>query len=77
MAGLPMAFLAAGVRAVVGTLWDIDSAASRHFFEAFYAQLAGTDADLRDAFAAAQRSTRTAYPEPRDWAAFYFLGDWR
>ena len=38
---------------------------------------AGGSTDLRDAFRAAQAATRAAHPDPADWAAFYFLGDWR
>jgi hypothetical protein len=74
--GLPVAFLAAGARAVVGTQWEIETTVSRRFFEEFYAALATTQ-DLRDAFRAAQVSIRRQFTEPREWAAFYLLGDWR
>jgi hypothetical protein len=74
--GLPLAFLTAGARAVIGTQWDIETAASRHFFEELYGALAQAD-DLRDAFRAAQTATRRRFPDPERWAAFYLLGDWR
>jgi len=44
--------------------------------EQLYASLATTD-DLRDAFRAAQVSTRQKFLDPQRWAAFYLLGDWR
>lgn len=74
--GLPIAFLAAGAGAVVGTNIEIDSATARFFFERFYAQLAG-EVDLRDALRTAQVATRAQYPDTADWASFYFHGDWR
>jgi len=75
--GLPIAFLSAGARAVVGTFSPVATAVSRLFFERFYTEIAGGSTDLRDAFRAAQAATRAAHPDPADWAAFYFLGDWR
>jgi CHAT domain len=74
--GLPFAFLTAGVRAVIGTQWDIETKTSRYFFEQLYAGLQTAD-DLRDAFRSAQTSTRQQFPDPQRWAAFYLLGDWR
>jgi CHAT domain-containing protein len=74
--GLPIAFLTAGARAVIGCQQEIETATSRYFFEQLYAALVGAD-DLRDAFRAAQTATRRQYPDPDRWAAFYLLGDWR
>jgi hypothetical protein len=74
--GLPIAFLAAGARAIVGTQSEIETRVSRFFFEHFYASLDGAT-DLRDPFRSAQVATRTEFPAPGDWSAFYFLGDWR
>jgi hypothetical protein len=74
--GLPIAFLMAGAKAIIGTQWDIETTASRHFFEELYGALAHSD-DLRDAFRAAQAATRSRFPDPQLWAAFYVLGDWR
>ena len=74
--GLPIAFLTAGAKAVIGTQRDIETTTSRYFFEELYGALARTD-DLRDAFRAAQTATRQKFPDPLRWAAFYLLGDWR
>lgn len=75
LCGLPAALFAAGVRAVIGTLWDVDAHASRHFFVEFYTALRD-GAGTRDAFGQAQRATRERYPDGRDWGAFQFMGSW-
>ncbi len=73
--GLPASFFIGGVAALIGTLWRVRDAASRHFFAVFYrAYVGGTP--LLDAFVAAQRDTRVHFPQYRDWGAFYFAGDW-
>jgi hypothetical protein len=75
--GLPIAFLAAGVRAVIGTTTEISGAVSALFFETLYHAISAEHHDLRDAFRAAQTAARQAFPRPEDWASFYLLGDWR
>lgn len=71
--GLPAALLLAGVRSVVGTLWDVRTDAAEFFFTALYTQVrAGLSTDL--AFTRAQRQTRARYPVYRDWGAFCFIG---
>jgi hypothetical protein len=73
--GLPASFFIAGVTTLIGTLWRVRDRVSRCFFADFYrSYLAGTP--LLDAFVAAQRATRTQFPQYRDWGAFYFAGDW-
>ena len=74
--GLPLAFLSAGARAVIGTQWEIETTVARRFFEEFYAALGPHD-DVRDAFRAAQAAVKGEFPGPAQWAAFYLLGDWR
>jgi CHAT domain-containing protein len=71
--GLPAALLLAGVRCVVGTAWDVRSDTSEFFFVALYRGIAG-GASPREAFTAAQRATRTAFPVYRDWGAFVLSG---
>jgi len=73
--GLPASFFLAGVSTIVGTLWPVSDTACRTFFQALYANLRQR-CSKRDAFAAAQRQTRTEFPEHRDWGAFYLMGDW-
>jgi hypothetical protein len=74
--GIPIAFLRAGAQTVIGTLWEIETACSRVFFELLYTQLAG-GASRGDAFRAAQSQTRSQFPGERDWPAFFLIGDWR
>lgn len=71
--GLPAAFLLAGARAVIGTLWNVAGDASRAFFVALYGALGGGLPPV-EAFRVAQREVRRRFPHPRDWGAFYFLG---
>lgn len=76
MLGLSGAFLAAGSRAVVATLWDVDDATAARFMAAFYRELAA-GVPVGAALAAARRDL-AAHPEtaaPRHWAAFVVVGD--
>ena len=73
--GLPAAFLLAGARTLVGTLWPAEDSASETFFSELYARL-NDDLGLLEAYAAAQRTTRNGHPEYRDWGAFYLMGGW-
>ncbi|MFZ1692799.1 MAG: CHAT domain-containing protein [Flavobacteriales bacterium] len=73
--GLPAMLLLAGVRTIVGTMWEVEQHASERFFTAFYRVL-NTGASRLDAFGLAQRETREHHPEYRDWGAFQLIGDW-
>jgi hypothetical protein len=74
--GLAASLFRAGVRTLVGTLWPTGSRVCRTFFVALYRELR-SGASKRDAFARAQRETRTRHPQYRAWGAFYLMGDWR
>jgi CHAT domain-containing protein len=74
--GLSASLFLAGVRAIVGTLWPIEDETGAFFFRRLYKHLRDGE-DPLDCFAAAQRETRRAYPEYRDWGAFVYVGDWR
>jgi CHAT domain-containing protein/tetratricopeptide (TPR) repeat protein len=70
-------FLAAGVPSVVGSLWDIDDAASRRFFVAFHrALLAEGEALLavRDTQLALCRDRDPVLSHPASWAGFVSMG---
>jgi hypothetical protein len=73
--GLPAAFLAAGVKTLVGTLWPVHPEPSLAFFSALYESLAKNASKL-NAFRTAQLACRLRFPHYRDWGAFYFIGDW-
>ena len=71
--GLPAAFFLAGVQTIVATPWPVEGPAAATFFPAFYAAIEG-GASQRNAFAAAQSKTRSAFPQFRAWGAFYLMG---
>ncbi len=75
--GLSRAFLAAGARQVLASLWEVDDRATAALMERFYAGLRdGLPASraLRDAQAATrQDESRQA---PYFWAGFVLQGDW-
>jgi CHAT domain-containing protein len=71
--GLVASLLLAGVRCVVGTLWEVRSDTAADFFTSLYQQVK-TGVAPREAFTMAQRGTRARYPVYRDWGAFTFVG---
>lgn len=73
--GIPTALLIAGVRTIVGTLWNVESDTSRHFFTTFY-RLLKKNGSTKKAFVEAQALTRSAFPKYRDWGAFQLIGAW-
>jgi hypothetical protein len=74
--GLVGMLFAAGVKCIVGTLWQVQEAPARIFFETFHASLAAGK-DKLDAFRVAQLAVRAEHPEYRDWGAFTLVGNWR
>lgn len=73
---LSHAFLHAGARAVIATLWQVDDAATRSLAEAFYAERLGGHGPAA-ALAAAQRAMIAAGGEhaaPGYWAALTLFG---
>lgn len=73
--GLRRAFLAAGCRSVVATLWDVPDDSSRIFSTAFYsAMLAGRS--RIDALREARDLLKARHPQdPLHWAGFVLDGD--
>ena len=72
--GLPRAFLGAGARAVVGTLWPVGDIDAAQFMQSFYNQLATGDS-ARQALTAARTQALSATDDPVAWAAYTMLGD--
>lgn len=75
--GLPRAFLYAGARAVVYSLWRIDDQFTRTLMERFYAELKdgrGRAAALR---VAQLEQLHAGAVHPFLWAAVTLVGDWR
>jgi hypothetical protein len=72
--GIPAALFLAGVRSIVGTLWEARATAAEVFFVALYQQLVTGQATIAQAYRAAQDETRRAFPTYRDWGAFVLMG---
>jgi CHAT domain-containing protein len=74
--GMSRAFLAAGARAVVASLWAIDDQATMIFMEKFYSHLSGGESasvSLQKAMKGMRETEQ--YNEPRYWAPFFLIGD--
>ena len=74
--GMARAFLFAGARSVLSTLWAIDDEATMIFMKSFYQQLASGES----ASVALQRATKCLrdshdYSAPKYWAPFVLMGD--
>ena len=74
--GLTRAFLAAGARAVVASLWAIDDEATRLFMSFFYTRLrSGESASMSLQQARREMRKTPKYCKPKFWAAFFLIGD--
>jgi len=71
--GISANLLIAGVATIIGTLWPVETNATRFFFATFYECLRGA-VTKGEAFHKAQAETRSRYPQYRDWGAFYLVG---
>ncbi|CAH3045348.1 unnamed protein product [Porites evermanni] len=74
--GMARAFLFAGARSVLSTLWAIDDEATMMFMKSFYQQLASGES----ASVALQRAMKCLrdshdYSAPKYWAPFILMGD--
>ena len=77
VAALSRAFLSAGARSTVSTLWRISDNASTEFMRRFYANLSDGD-PAGDALRAAKlafRNSGSNLGHPRHWAAYVLNGD--
>ena len=71
--GLTRAFLYAGARSVISSLWDVDDATTAEFMQSFYAHWhAGRT--LAAALREAQLEARARHPHPYFWAPFQLAG---
>ena len=76
--GLTRAFLYAGARSVVVSLWDVSDPATAAYMTAFYGELrkgASKDVALQRAMIAVSRNPRCRHPF--FWAPFILVGDWQ
>ncbi len=73
MIGFARAFLAAGARSLIVSLWKVDDVATKALMTRFYEEYA-TDGDKGRALQRAMLAVREQYPDPRYWAGFVLLG---
>jgi CHAT domain-containing protein/tetratricopeptide (TPR) repeat protein len=76
--GMTRSFLQAGARAVLGTLWDVDDAATSRLLPEFHRRFvdgADTASALRGAQLAMLHGTERSFRSPSYWAAFQAVGE--
>ena len=74
--GMARAFLIAGARSVLATLWEIDDEATMTFMKSFYQQL-GSGESASVALQRAMKCLRDShdFSAPKYWAPFVLIGD--
>ena len=72
--GLQRAFMLAGAKTLVMSLWSVPDEPTRELMEDFYRRIL-SGGPRADALRAAQLALRTKYPDPFYWGAFICQGD--
>ena len=75
--GIARAFLGAGARSVVMTLWDVRDEAAEAFMYGFYRCLVCEQMSASEALHCSMKEMRSkwGYTDEQDWASFVLLGD--
>ena len=74
--GLTRAFLAAGARSVVASLWAVDDYITLYFMESFYQHLkSGESASASLQQAMKEMRKKPKWSHPYYWASFFLVGD--
>lgn len=71
--GLQRAFLVAGAKVLVMSMFRVDDQATRKLMLRFYQNWLASGR-LRESFTAARKELRSEYPEPLYWGAFVMIG---
>lgn len=71
--GLQRAFLIAGARNMLLSLWRVDDEATRDFMTTFYRQWLQVKLPVDEAFWQAQKAMRRGRPQPYFWGAFVLM----
>ncbi len=75
MVGLPQAFMIAGSRSVMASLWPVDDEAACLLMEEFYGNILKKGMPPGRALQEAQRSVSEEFPDPFYWAPFVVYGE--
>ncbi len=70
--GLQRAFLVAGTKRIIMSLWKVDDEATQYLMSEFYKNLS-ENSDVRAAFKKAQTKLKQSHPEPYYWGAFVLI----
>ena len=73
--GLTRAFLAAGARSVLASLWAVDDAATFYFMKYFYQHLKSGESASASLQQAMREMRNTVLSHPYYWAPFFIVGD--
>jgi len=78
LAGLGQAFLQAGARSVIVSLWRVNDSATAALMKAFYEARRSDEVDNAQALSQAmtQIQEQEKWQHPYYWGAFVFMGDW-
>lgn len=71
--GLQRAFMVAGAKGLIMSMWKVDDAATQELMVKFYEYYL-EKGDYKEAFRQAQLAVQNKFPEPYYWGAFVFVG---
>ena len=71
--GLQRAFLVAGAKVLIMSMFKVDDAATKALVGNFYRKWTTTK-NIRQSFIDAKKEIRVTYPDPVDWGAFIMIG---
>ncbi|TRX01349.1 CHAT domain-containing protein [Flavobacterium gawalongense] len=71
--GLQRAFMIAGAKSVIMSLWKVDDASAQKLMALFYTNWIKNKMSKSDAFYAAKLEMKKMYPQPYYWAGFVLL----
>ncbi|MDZ7650507.1 MAG: CHAT domain-containing protein [Cytophagales bacterium] len=71
--GLQRAFLVAGAKVLIMSMFKVDDAATQELILNFYRKWLATN-NIRQSFIDAKKELRVDYPEPIYWGSFVMIG---
>jgi CHAT domain-containing protein len=74
--GLSRSWMAAGVPSIIVSLWQVpDENATPLLMDKFYEKYHENNSDKAKALRKAMQTTKSQYPEPKNWTAFTLIGE--